>query len=192
MRQKLALAAGGDRAARGRPPGARRRAAAGAPGRGAADARGAPGDRLWREPAPAGLRRGGGAPHPGAVGGGGHHGAGDPSDRALARGCLRLADDGAGGGMAARAAVDAPAVEARGLTKRFGAFVAVDHIDLTIARGEIFGFLGPNGAGKTTTIRLVCCLLPPTGGTGGGRAREGAAGAWPGAAPSCTGPTSCG
>ncbi|MDR7426994.1 MAG: ABC transporter ATP-binding protein [Armatimonadota bacterium] len=58
-----------------------------------------------------------------------------------------------------------PAVEARGLTKRFGEFVAVDHIDLTIARGEVFGFLGPNGAGKTTTIRMLCGLLPPTAGT---------------------------
>jgi len=67
--------------------------------------------------------------------------------------------------MAARAAVDDPAVEARGLTKRFGAFVAVDHIDLTIARGEIFGFLGPNGAGKTTTIRMLCGLMPTSEGT---------------------------
>jgi len=58
-----------------------------------------------------------------------------------------------------------PAVEVRGLTKRFGEFVAVDRIDLTIARGEVFGFLGPNGAGKTTTIRMLCGLLPPTAGT---------------------------
>ncbi len=58
-----------------------------------------------------------------------------------------------------------PAVEARGLTKKFGEFVAVDHIDLTIPRGEVFGFLGPNGAGKTTTIRMLCGLLPPTAGT---------------------------
>lgn len=57
------------------------------------------------------------------------------------------------------------AVEARGLTKRFGGFVAVDHIDLAITRGEIFGFLGPNGAGKSTTIRMLCGLLPPSEGT---------------------------
>jgi ABC-2 type transport system ATP-binding protein len=57
------------------------------------------------------------------------------------------------------------AIETRGLTKRFGDFVAVDHIDLTIARGEIFGFLGPNGAGKTTTIRMLNGLMPPSDGT---------------------------
>jgi len=56
------------------------------------------------------------------------------------------------------------AVRAEGLTKRFGAFVAVDRIDLTIARGEIFGFLGPNGAGKSTTIRMLCGLMAPTSG----------------------------
>ncbi len=59
----------------------------------------------------------------------------------------------------------APAIAAEGLTKRFGDFVAVDHVDLQIARGEIFGFLGPNGAGKTTTIRMLCGLLPPSDGT---------------------------
>ncbi len=57
------------------------------------------------------------------------------------------------------------AVEAEGLTKRFGTFVAVDHVDLAIARGEIFGFLGPNGAGKSTTIRMLCTLSRPTEGT---------------------------
>lgn len=56
------------------------------------------------------------------------------------------------------------AVAARGLTKRFDGFVAVDHIDLTIHRGDVFGFLGPNGAGKSTTIRMLCGLLPPTEG----------------------------
>ena len=49
----------------------------------------------------------------------------------------------------------------RGLTRRFGDFVAVDHVDLAVARGEIFGFLGANGAGKTTTIRMLCGLLTP-------------------------------
>ena len=58
-----------------------------------------------------------------------------------------------------------PAIEVRGLTRRFGEFVAVDHIDLTIRRGDIFGFLGPNGAGKSTTIRMLCGLLPPSEGT---------------------------
>ncbi len=58
-----------------------------------------------------------------------------------------------------------PAVEVQGLTKRYGAFTAVDGIDLTIARGEIMGLLGPNGAGKTTTLRMLCGLLRPTAGT---------------------------
>jgi drug efflux transport system ATP-binding protein len=50
------------------------------------------------------------------------------------------------------------------LVKRFGDFVAVDHISLETRRGEIFGFLGPNGAGKSTTIRMLCGLLRPTSG----------------------------
>ncbi|RLC65920.1 MAG: ABC transporter ATP-binding protein [Chloroflexi bacterium] len=54
---------------------------------------------------------------------------------------------------------------ARGLTKRFGDFTAVDGIDFQVRRGEIFGFLGPNGAGKTTTIRMMLGLLKPTAGT---------------------------
>jgi len=57
------------------------------------------------------------------------------------------------------------AVETRDLVKRFDSFVAVDHVNLDIARGEIFGFLGPNGAGKSTTIRMLCGLLQPTSGT---------------------------
>jgi ABC-2 type transport system ATP-binding protein len=57
------------------------------------------------------------------------------------------------------------AVEIRDLVKRFGAFVAVDHVTLEVARGEIFGFLGPNGAGKSTTIRILCGLLSPTEGS---------------------------
>jgi ABC-2 type transport system ATP-binding protein len=52
------------------------------------------------------------------------------------------------------------------LTKKFGDFVAVDHVSLTVDRGEIFGFLGANGAGKTTTIRMLCGLLLPTSGQG--------------------------
>ncbi|MCD6554760.1 MAG: ABC transporter ATP-binding protein [Anaerolineae bacterium] len=57
------------------------------------------------------------------------------------------------------------AIVARGLTKRFGNFTAVDGIDFEVRRGEIFGFLGPNGAGKTTTIRMMLGLLKPTAGT---------------------------
>src|ERR1700739_4263596 len=56
------------------------------------------------------------------------------------------------------------AVQADSLTKRFGAFVAVDHVSFEVTRGEIFGFLGPNGAGKSTTIRVLCGLLTPTSG----------------------------
>jgi ABC-2 type transport system ATP-binding protein len=57
------------------------------------------------------------------------------------------------------------AVEIRDLVKLFGDFVAVDHVSMTVGRGEIFGFLGPNGAGKSTTIRMLCGLLKPTSGT---------------------------
>ena len=57
-----------------------------------------------------------------------------------------------------------PSVVVRDLVKKFGDFVAVDHINLEAQRGEIFGFLGPNGAGKSTTIRMLCGLLHPTSG----------------------------
>jgi ABC-2 type transport system ATP-binding protein len=60
--------------------------------------------------------------------------------------------------------VNAYAVEAKGLTVRYGDFTAVDRISFSVRRGEIFGFLGSNGAGKTTTIRVLCGLLPPTEG----------------------------
>ncbi|CAN5693107.1 hypothetical protein BH23GEM1_BH23GEM1_08240 [soil metagenome] len=56
-------------------------------------------------------------------------------------------------------------IQLRSLTKRYGKFTAVDSIDLTVARGEIFGFLGPNGAGKTTTLRMIAGILLPTAGT---------------------------
>ncbi|MCO6564794.1 MAG: ABC transporter ATP-binding protein [Apibacter sp.] len=52
------------------------------------------------------------------------------------------------------------------LTKRFGDFIAVDHISFEVSQGEIFGFLGANGAGKTTAIRMLCGLLTPTSGEG--------------------------
>ncbi|MFA7439939.1 MAG: ribosome-associated ATPase/putative transporter RbbA [Sphingomonadaceae bacterium] len=56
------------------------------------------------------------------------------------------------------------AIEARGLTKKFGDFTAVDAVDFRIARGEIFGFLGSNGCGKSTTMKMLTGLLPPTEG----------------------------
>ena len=57
------------------------------------------------------------------------------------------------------------AIDVRGLTRRFGGFVAVDDLSFTVESGEIFGFLGANGAGKSTTIRMLCGLLRPTVGT---------------------------
>ncbi len=56
-------------------------------------------------------------------------------------------------------------IHARGLTKRFGDFVAVDGIDVDVARGEAFGFLGPNGAGKSSTMRMIGCVSPTSAGT---------------------------
>jgi len=61
-------------------------------------------------------------------------------------------------------ASNGPAVRADGLRKAFGSLVAVDGLDLTIDRGEVFGLLGPNGSGKTTTIRMLCGLMEPTAG----------------------------
>jgi ABC-2 type transport system ATP-binding protein len=59
---------------------------------------------------------------------------------------------------------DAPPVEARGLVKRYGEIVAVDHVNLTVERGDVFGYLGPNGAGKTTSLRMLLGLIRPTEG----------------------------
>jgi lipooligosaccharide transport system ATP-binding protein len=57
-----------------------------------------------------------------------------------------------------------PLIQARGLTKRFDKFTAVDAIDFDVRSGEAFGFLGPNGAGKTSTMRMIGCTSPPTEG----------------------------
>jgi ABC-2 type transport system ATP-binding protein len=81
---------------------------------------------------------------------------------------------------------DAPPLEARGLVKRYGDIVAVDHVDLTVDRGDVFGYLGPNGAGKTTSLRMLLGLIRPTEGAArlfgrdplidGARALDGVAG----------------
>src|SRR5438270_116921 len=57
-------------------------------------------------------------------------------------------------------------IEVRGMTKRFGELTAVDHVDLTVRAGEIYGFLGPNGSGKTTFLRMLCGLLRADDGSG--------------------------
>ncbi len=62
-------------------------------------------------------------------------------------------------------AISETAIRTEALVRRFGDFVAVDNVDLTIGRGEIYGFLGPNGAGKSTTVRMLCTLMAPTSGT---------------------------
>jgi ABC-2 type transport system ATP-binding protein len=59
---------------------------------------------------------------------------------------------------------DETAIHATGLSKRFGQVVAVDGLDLTVRRREVYGFLGPNGSGKSTTIRMLCGLMNPTSG----------------------------
>ncbi|MCA0271104.1 MAG: ABC transporter ATP-binding protein [Proteobacteria bacterium] len=61
---------------------------------------------------------------------------------------------------------EAPAIAVRDLVKRFGGRAVVDHVSLSVEKGEIAGFLGPNGSGKTTTIRLMCGLLTPDEGEG--------------------------
>jgi ABC-2 type transport system ATP-binding protein len=81
---------------------------------------------------------------------------------------------------------DAPPVEARGLVKTYRETVAVDHVDLTVSRGDVFGYLGPNGAGKTTSLRMLLGLIRPTEGSArlfgrdplvdGAKALEGVAG----------------
>jgi ABC-2 type transport system ATP-binding protein len=61
-------------------------------------------------------------------------------------------------------ASDAAPVVARGLVKRYGDLVAVDNVDLTVGRGDVYGYLGPNGAGKTTSLRMLLGLIRPTAG----------------------------
>jgi len=61
--------------------------------------------------------------------------------------------------------VSEPLIHARGLTKTYGDFVAVDGIDFDVAKGESFGFLGPNGAGKSTTMRIIGATSVRTSGT---------------------------
>ena len=58
------------------------------------------------------------------------------------------------------------AIELDHLTRNFGDFIAVNHINLKIKQGSIYGFLGPNGSGKSTTIRMLCGIISPTGGSG--------------------------
>jgi ABC-2 type transport system ATP-binding protein len=59
---------------------------------------------------------------------------------------------------------DAPPIEVRGLVKTYGEIVAVDHVDLTVDAGDVYGYLGPNGAGKTTSLRMMLGLIRPTEG----------------------------
>jgi len=68
--------------------------------------------------------------------------------------------------LSGEGALTDPAVVTRGLTKRFGSLVAVDHLDLTVKTGELYGFLGPNGAGKSTTLRMLTGIMEPTEGEG--------------------------
>ena len=58
-----------------------------------------------------------------------------------------------------------PVIEIQALTRRFGTLTAVDHLNLSVAAGEIFGLVGPDGAGKTTTLRMLCGLMAPSEGT---------------------------
>jgi ABC-2 type transport system ATP-binding protein len=82
--------------------------------------------------------------------------------------------------------MDSQPVEARGLVKRYGEIVAVDHVDLNVQAGDVYGYLGPNGAGKTTSLRMLLGLIRPTEGNArlfgrdplidGARALDGVAG----------------
>jgi ABC-2 type transport system ATP-binding protein len=73
-------------------------------------------------------------------------------------------DNTKGGENDAKSESDEVVIEVRDLVRKFGDFIAVDHVSFSVRRGEIFGLLGPNGAGKTTTFRMLCGLLPATSG----------------------------
>src|SRR5262249_56280390 len=60
---------------------------------------------------------------------------------------------------------DGPVVETQDLTKKYGSFVALEGLSVSVGRGQILGFIGPNGAGKTTTIKILVSLVRPTAGT---------------------------
>ena len=60
--------------------------------------------------------------------------------------------------------MSAAPIEARGLVKRYGELTAVDHVDLTVRAGDVYGYLGPNGAGKTTSLRMLLGLIRPDDG----------------------------
>ncbi len=80
-----------------------------------------------------------------------------PEEKRMGHEKLVIPQRAAGGGEVA--------IEAKDLTRRFGSFTAVDHVTLSIERGEIFGFLGSNGCGKSTTMKMLTGLLPPTEGS---------------------------
>ena len=60
---------------------------------------------------------------------------------------------------------DMPVIVTHELTRVFGSYTAVDHLNLSVPRGAIYGFIGSNGSGKSTAIRMICGILPPTSGT---------------------------
>src|SRR6476660_10420093 len=60
---------------------------------------------------------------------------------------------------------ESPPIEVRGLVKRYGEITAVDHVDLTVNPGDVFGYLGPNGAGKPTSLRMMLGLIRPSAGS---------------------------
>ena len=92
-------------------------------------------------------------------------GAGEPAVvRSRARSLTFVAEPKLPGQQADRSSKDL-VIEVQELVRKFGAFVAVDHVSFTVRRGQIFGLMGANGAGKTTTFRMLCGLLSPTSGS---------------------------
>lgn len=91
-------------------------------------------------------------------------GVASPHDRA--KPACRIAAGLTGGGMTAHGGSNLPAlIEIEHLTRRFGAFTAVDDVSFTVEKGEVLGFLGPNGAGKSTTMKMLAGFVTPTIGT---------------------------